>query len=55
MIAAARKMCLWSFADVSTLSASPDGSAHGDFHRFSPLSGEVTHATVVGKLVLIDG
>jgi len=46
MIAAARKMCLWSFADVSTLSAAPDGSA-----RFSPLSGEVTHAAVIGKLV----
>jgi len=29
--------------------------AHGDFHRFSTLSGEVTHAAVVGKLVLIDG
>jgi hypothetical protein len=30
-------------------------SAHGDFHRFSPLSGEVTHAAVIGKLMLIDG
>jgi len=48
-------MWLWSFADVSTLSAAPGGSAHGNFHRFSPLSGEVTHAAVIGKLVLIDG
>jgi hypothetical protein len=48
-------MCLWSFADVSTLSAAPGGRAHGNFHSFSPLSGEVTHAAVIGKLVLIDG
>jgi hypothetical protein len=44
-------MCLWSFADVPTLSAAPGGSTVGDFHRFSPLSGEVTHAAVIGKLV----
>jgi hypothetical protein len=48
-------MCLWSFADVSTLSAASGGTRHVDFHRLSPLSGEVTHAAVVGKLVLIDG
>jgi hypothetical protein len=44
-------MCLWWFADVSTLSAAPGGSAREDSHHFSPLSGEVTHAAVIGKLV----
>jgi hypothetical protein len=33
------------------LSAAPDGSAREDTHRLSPLSGEVTHAAVIGKLV----
>jgi hypothetical protein len=27
------------------------GAARGDFHRFQPLSGEVTHAAMIGRAV----
>jgi hypothetical protein len=26
------------------------GAEHGDFHRFPPFSGEVTHEAMIGKV-----
>ena len=51
MIKCGAKMPLWYFADVPTLSAAR-GAARGDFHRFPPFSGEVTHEAMIGKVVL---
>ncbi|HEX4826770.1 MAG TPA: hypothetical protein VFV12_00970 [Xanthobacteraceae bacterium] len=31
--------------------ARPLGAARGDFHRFPPFSGEVTHEAMIGKVV----
>jgi hypothetical protein len=50
MIKCGAKMPLRSFADVPTLSATR-GAERGDFRRFPPFSGEVTHEAVIGKMV----